>query len=226
MSCDETNDAIPPFLGQYGFFMLIVGGPGSGKTNFILNLLTVPNKFYHKIFDRVYIWSPSLHTAPSIKLPKDRTFDLLEMDDLNKIIEEQKESDRHTLLVFDDMVTVLEKNMRPMLRLIYNRRHMSATGKGSISIIVTSQKFNKVPKELRVAASQVVMFNSQNRREMRDFYEEFMPCAYTTYKKICKMVFDQPHQFLYLNLQKSPSEQVHKNFDLLKIEEPSDDEKD
>jgi len=224
MKCDNVIPDVAPPLPNRSFFMLIVGGPGSGKTNLLLNLITKHGMFYNKKFHRVYLWSPSLHTAPQIDLPRSQKFSMLNTDELGVIEELQKERDENVLFIFDDMINFIEKGMQQFLTLCYNRRHLSKQGKGCACIIMTTQKYNKCPKELRTVASHVIMFNSKNRKEMMDFYEELIPTSRPAFMKVCKHIFDKPHQFLYLDLTKPSDEMFHHNFNPLCVKEMEEDE--
>ena len=59
-SCDEEDSSIPEPLPRKSFSMLIVGKPGMGKTNLLLNLITKQGKAFNKKFDKVFIFSPFL----------------------------------------------------------------------------------------------------------------------------------------------------------------------
>jgi stage III sporulation protein SpoIIIAA len=78
-TCDDADPTIPKPLPQMGgFAMLIVGKPRSGKTNLLLNLTTKAHKNFNRKFDRVYLWSPSVHTMendPFELLPEDQKFE-------------------------------------------------------------------------------------------------------------------------------------------------------
>ena len=64
MSCDQVCADIPKPLPQVlNFFMVIVGRPGSGKTNLLLNLTAKHGRAFNKKFDKVFLWSPSLGTV-------------------------------------------------------------------------------------------------------------------------------------------------------------------
>ena len=87
-----SNDCIicqvePPLPNYYGFFMMIVGRPNSGKSTLWINLINNRKKnTYYKKFDKVYIFSKSLKTITTkIKLPDDQLFDGI--DDLEALLE-------------------------------------------------------------------------------------------------------------------------------------------
>ena len=77
-SCDDEDCSIPEPLPRKSFSMLIVGKPGMGKTNLLLNLITKQGKAFNKKFDKVFIFSPSLSTIkgddPFELIPEEQKF--------------------------------------------------------------------------------------------------------------------------------------------------------
>ena len=212
-----TNDA--PIEGtelplplKYNFFMLLVGRPGSGKTTFAINLLNKrkKNTFYKK-FHKVYIFSNSFKTiSEDIKLPEDRIFDGI--DELPRVIEDIEQTDDKTLILIDDCVSDI-KNVEWMQKLIYNRRHKG----GGISIIITTQVYNKLPLNLRKCASDLVFWNTSNKQEFKSIYNDYIDLTMENWMKLLKYVFkDDPHNFLWY---KTNDRMYFKNFNLLQFEE-------
>ena len=107
-TCDDTDPSIPkPLPQQGGFAMLIVGKPRSGKTNLLLNLTTKAHKNFNRKFDRVYLWSPSIHTMeddPFELLPEDQKFESLTLSNLESVLAEIKDSQDKTLFILDDVI--------------------------------------------------------------------------------------------------------------------------
>jgi uncharacterized protein YigE (DUF2233 family) len=131
----------------------------------------------------------------------------------------------HALFVFDDMVALIQRGMTPFRNMVWNRRHASASGKGSLSVIITTQKFNALPLELRQAATQYIVFPTNNEEELRSIYDEIgSGLPWQTFRQLCSYVWEQPHAFLYVN-KNLPSElQFHRNFQPMKIKVEEDDD--
>ena len=163
---------------------------------------------FYKKFDRVYIFSNSLHTiSTKIKLPDDRMFNGI--DDIENVVNELKQNDFKTLIILDDVISDIKSNDF-FKSLIYNRRHIG----GGISIILMTQVYNKLQLDLRKAASHLVMFNSTNKKELISIFEDFVNTKKETFLDVCNYVFDKKHNFLFLDVN---NKLFYKNFNLLSI---------
>jgi len=198
MSNDELIPVLDPPFNYYNFFYIINGGPGSGKTNLLLNLLTKKGKFFNKKFDRVYIFSPSLKTVTrAINLPEERIFDVFDLEALQMIIdlENEEQEKNKCLIIFDDMISNFKKNIKTMLKLIYNRRHIG----GGFSVIITSQVFNKIPSEIRKACNLLICFKTTNKKEKESIYNDFVNISKDEYEKILDYCWKNKHDFLMID---------------------------
>ena len=211
-----TNDApiknvMAPLPENYNFFMLLISKPGGGKTTWWVNLIyKKAKKTFYKKFDRVYIFSKSLKTiSTKIKLDDDRMFD--GVDELESIIEKIKDADDKTLIIIDDCISDL-KDTDWMMKLIYNRRHLG----GGISIIITTQVYNKLPLNLRKCASDLVLFSTTNKKEIESIYDDYINIPKNDWINLCNYVFKKDnHQVLYY---KCDTNLFYHNFNLLKID--------
>lgn len=209
------NDAkIPniedPLPNNYGFFLCIVGKPNSGKTTFLLNLITKKDKHgFYKKFDRVYIFSNSLKTiTTAINLPEDRLFHGI--SELEGLIEKIQDDEHKVLLILDDVITDI-KNHDYILKLIYNRRHIA----GSISICLTSQNFNKIPLAIRKACTDLVFFSTGNKREITAVFDDLINIEKHYFEQIIRYCFSKSsHDFVYY---KTENGDFYHNFNLLSI---------
>jgi hypothetical protein len=210
MLCDEKDPTIPAPLENYNFFSLIVGAPASGKSNLLINLITKKGLYRNK-FDTVIIWSPSLHTLKNpLPLRDDHIYNGFNNEDLENEIKkiEDNEQAGHTLFIFDDVITGINKNMKSFLRIIYNRRHLG------LSIFIITQKFNKLPLELRVACSSLYLFKPM-KRELDDVYKDIVKSMdEKTFYLLCDFVFDKKYNFLYYKVNEN---EYYKNFNKVYI---------
>lgn len=227
MKADKKIGIQPP-LPEAGFFWIIAGPPGSGKSNLLVNLLTGGNgqkmrkRFYYKKFDKVYIWNPNQQTLPSIPLPADHWRSNLDISELQSMITEQRKNDEHVLWVFDDMISQIAepKNLIPFMEIIFNRRHISKSGNGSLSIMMVTQAFNVIPLRLRKAASAVTLFNTRNKREIESIYEEFVSWLdKKVFLHLLNFVFKSKHDFLFIRADLGADESLYSNFNKIRIPE-------
>lgn len=219
MNRDNRPPKLNPAL-QWNFCSMIVGGPGSGKTNLWMNLLCNKSKHgYYRKFHKIYLFSPSLHTIEKrIDLPEDQMISQFTMEALQKAIDSIAD-DENALFVLDDVASHLKPNMSEMLKLVWNRRH---TGAGS-SVMIITQKYNAIPLQLRSACSSVFMFNKA-KKELVDLYDEFSGLEKSTFVEISRVALSKKHQFLYMKLDEDEMNKYYRNFDKMKIEFSDDTE--
>lgn len=224
MSCDADLSKIPDPLPKRNIFFMLIGKPGSGKTNLMLNLLTLPNRFYHRKFNKVYVFSPSVHTMKGkLNIPKDQiresldTFPALYEELLQK---KKRNSAHHACIVIDDLTHEFTKqgNVPELIKAAQNRRH------AGIALIIITQKLNKVPSEVRAHVSDVAWFFSNSIQEQDTLRKEFCDLKRDEWRSLVRQVFNDPHDFLYIK----GDARMFKNFDeqilVKKDGESSDDE--
>ena len=210
-----ANDAIikgveKPLPTAYNFFLLVCGAPGSGKSSLWINLITKKeNNTYFRKFDKILIFSNSFKTiTKEIHLPPERIFDgITELED---VIESVRDSDDKILMILDDVVADV-KSESFMLKLIYNRRHLA----GGISIILTSQVYNKVPLSIRKASSDLILFTTGNKKELKSVYNDFINIPEDAFQKITQYCFKSKHDFMVYT---TDSGSFYKNFNLLVLD--------
>jgi len=210
---DKLIDVPKPLPG-WNYFMYVVGGPGSGKTTMIINLL---KKYYKKKYDRVYLFTGSLGTLPEKFLNKfneNRIY--TDLDDLQNIINEIKENKDKPkiLMVFDDMVRQINENKNIFIELGYNRRHIG----GGVSLMMITQKLNKIDLSIRTAADAIFYFNLGNKRENNSLYNDYITnMDETKFNEIIEYIRKNggSHPFLYIDKKNF---NYYKNFNKLLIE--------
>tara|TARA_R110001632_G_C11345694_1_gene417887 strand:- start:911 stop:1663 length:753 start_codon:yes stop_codon:yes gene_type:complete len=227
-SCDDIDANIPKPLPQsLNFFKLICGRPGSGKTTLIINLLCKKGKCFNNKFDRVYIFSPSLTTIknnPFTSIPENQIKMELTIDDLEGILSEIKGTGDKVLLIIDDCVNDITKSselQRVLSKILMNRRHLAGEG-GSVSVMMTTQVYNKIPAPIRKTASHIYIYHTRNKKELDTIFDELILIPKKQFYEILNYVFDKRNNFLYLDINKSVEKMFHKNFNQLcfKIEDP------
>lgn len=220
-SCDDIDDSIPaPLPRSLNFFWLISGKPGSGKTSKILNLLCKRGKMYNKKFDRIFLFSPSLSTMksnPFEELDEDQVYSELNEEIMGGVLEAIDGCGEKILFLIDDCVNDLRKSpnlQRQMSKIIMNRRHLCGSG-GSVSIIMTTQIYNKIPAPIRKCASHISIYSTKNKKELMNLFDEVITIPKEEFYEILNYTFKKKHDFLYLDTNKDSDNMFHRNFNQL-----------
>ena len=219
-SCDDIDDSIPkPLPQQLNFFMLVCGKPASGKTSLILNLICKNNKVYNKKFNRIFVYSPSLITMkdePFGDLPKDQQYTELREDNLEYALSLIKDSGEKVLFILDDVVNDMKRNgvLTLLNKMLMNRRHLAGAG-GSCSFIITTQVYNKIPISIRKTATQIILYQTKNKREIETIYEELVLIPREDFFSILKYCFNERFNFIYIDVNKPHDKMFHKCFNEL-----------
>ena len=217
--CDKCiSDQIEPPLPSKPHFLCIVGSAGSGKTSFMVNLLT--NKAaYKKVYESVHVIMPKYSVASlknNVFKNHDKMHDELDFQTLSGIsekIKEDAEDENNSLLILDDVTVALkDKLVQRLLRdLILNRRHYR------LSIWLLVQTYNAIPLPVRKTVSHLVMFKPRNRKETDNVFGELVFLDREVAEKLHGFVFDAPYRFLMADVDGGL---LYKNFDRIIINAP------
>ena len=179
-------------VGKLPFRTIVLGSSNSGKSVLLANFIM---DIYKKLFERIYIFSPSIEvdyqTWKPVKDYIETDLKLKETDDekiyyseydavaLNKIIETQKKIIEYKkkenykklwqiLIVIDDFADSPEfsRNSKLLHGLYTRGRH------SQISTVVATQKFNALHPIIRVNASDMFVFRLRNSQDVNTFLEE------------------------------------------------------
>jgi len=232
--CDIDDLSDLPFIPRpplpiKSFAMLIVGAPGSGKTNLLLSLLMTKGKkkYYYKFFDKIYLMSGSLATLPKKfveKLPEEQVYNEFKDDYLVATINALKDGPNHnSLLVLDDVIRSISRS-KNLSKVFLNRRHITHNdqeeGNGGLSIMVTSQKFNLLCLEFRNSMSDVIIFKSSNGLELKAIKDELMvDLSPELQDKLLKEAWKQKYQFLLIKPNNDINNKYYINFDRVEFDE-------
>jgi GTPase SAR1 family protein len=114
-----VSHKIPDVLpNQSGFCMNIIGSAGSGKTTLLYSLMTNKKQSYRKVFNTIYIVSPtiandSIKNDPFSKLPEDQIYRHLSLDILDELeakIKENRKDELNSVIILDDVGSQLRKS--------------------------------------------------------------------------------------------------------------------
>ena len=245
---DRINDdmkSIPEFLPKTGFSFYIIGRPRSGKSTLLNALLCsdgrkIKNKdqhkpkFYYKIFERVYIFSPSIKTSTKkFPLPEQNIFDDYDPEILQQLIDNiAQDENLNCSFVFDDVIKTLNKkggeNASVLHKMLLNRRHILYNPNdedpehiSGCNSFITSQRYNLLPMTIRTSGiSHLILFKITNIKDLNDVWIECCnEMSFNQFKKITDYVWKEPHNFLYIILDEDISRKYHKNFDRIELDE-------
>jgi len=215
-----NNHDLTKYLNVYGF-LCVIGRPGSGKTSMTIAMMTQKKpKIYKKTHHHILLFMPdnsinSLQKNPFAKLNPDNIYHELDnitiLDAFKKVDGWSKEGEK-TLLYIDDMTAELKKSkfiMDTLKRMIYNRRHLK------LNIVMTAQVYPNIPLDIRKCITNLIMFKPP-KMELEKVFEELIESKKESFEDIMKIVYDEPHNFLFVNV---PSQKMFKNFDEIIIDD-------
>lgn len=222
-------DDLPFPLPNYsGFMMCISGSSGSGKTTALYSIMLkkkMKNKrqSYRKLFDKIYVVSPTIGKAsmkkdPFSKLPESQKSCSLSLQCLMELEDEfaeNREDNKHSCLILDDVGSQLKKNgvYQKLTQIIQNRRH------NFVSIFILVQKFRDVPTGIRNNLSHFITFLPKNNVEKEAIFTELFPFNKKNANDIIEYVYTSKHDFLFvdMSLKSSNKFEYYKNFNPLNI---------
>ena len=216
---DYTNENIIehnskwPYIPDDPYRILIIGGSGSGKTNALLNLIN-----NQPDIDQIYLYAKDPYETKYQYLINKREkmgLDHLndpkafmeysnDMQDVYKNIEDYNpRKKRNILIVFDDMIADMISNnkLNPIVTELF------ITGrKLNISIVVNTQSYFKVPKDVRLNSTHFFIMKIPNKRELQQIaLNHSSDIDFKDFMKIYKNCTAKPYSF-WVNDTTLPSE--------------------
>ena len=233
---DKKDASIPkPLPRTYNHFLLITAKPRQGKTTLMYSLLTYRKSPYYRKFDKVYVFSPSLATSKDNRLKsiaEEQKFMELNEANLQSVYDEIAGSCERILILADDVVNDIRKDMgvqNLLNKMMMNRRHVcgaSEDGDGcGLSMWMTTQVFNKLPRPLRATADFHIVFKTTNKKELDTIFDEVVLLPRKTFDEMNKYVFDDKHNFILIDTNERYDRMYHKNLNkrliFAEMEEPT-----
>ena len=191
---------------------LILGVPGSGKTNLLYQLMKSKH-LLKKCYDKIYLFQPAESRA-SMKdklfnqLPDDQKFDDLTFDNLMSV-KDRLSDDENSCILFDDMGSYLKDvEIKKLLKeIIMNRRHLHC------SIFFLAQTYFSIDKEMRRLFSNIFVFRV-NKTTMETIFEEVVEGKKDAVDDVIQIVYNKPYEYLFINVG---SQRLFKGYDELII---------
>lgn len=230
----EVKQSKYNIVGKLPIRSILLAPSSSGKTVLIQNMIL---DIYKDLFERVYIFSPSVHidhTWYPVKTYLDKKmklndeepklyydeYDPLALEKIisthKKVIEYQKSKKEKSklfsiLVVVDDFAddSSFSRSSKLLHALFTRGRH------SQISTIVSTQKFTAIHPIIRVNASELYVFRLRNYSDLQTFLDELggVCCNKQTLLAMYKEATNTPFSFLYCRLtQKNKNEMFFINY--------------
>ena len=211
-------------LPKVPFSILVNGARGSGKTYQTTELLGSLHPYFHKVI----LYSPTAEldnkwrrcfkslgiewkVGDNIFYNYDEVVLKKQMDALYKINKgKAKITDKYrTFFIFDDIIDDLPKNKRKTFfnKLLLNNRHYGA------SVAILSQSYKMLDSNFRKNVSQLLIWKSDNVKEIDNYCEELSGTLGRTKKQAKENFLDlyeyatkPKHGFLYINYHRPPED--------------------
>ena len=193
-----------PYIPEHPYTILIVGGPGSGKTNTLVNLIN-----NQPDIDQIYMYAKDPYETKYQYLINKREkvglnhFDehkafieySNDMQDVYKNIEDYNPGKkRKIVIVFDDMIADMINNKRfnPIVTELFIRGR-----KLTISIVFITQSCFKMPKDVRLNSTHFFSMKIPNKRELQQIAFNYLSdIDFKDFMKIDKKCTAEPYSFL------------------------------
>jgi len=211
----ELGADIPEPLPNYsGFNWVIAGASGSGKTTLLTSIMSQRKKngkrqSYRKVFDKIYIISPTLGQGKSAKsdpfkdvsgTQKFKEFNLEVITEIYDTLEANRDDDLHSILILDDIGAQIRRNAqaeKKLTSLLQNRRHVFT------SVFCLVQRFRDLPTGIRANISHFCTFRPKNVLEEESICTELMPFHKKNWRQIMDYIFDNDDKFSFLMIDMS-----------------------
>jgi hypothetical protein len=128
-----------------------VGGTGTGKTNALLNFLSLKNE----AFTEVIIFSGSTTDEPLYQLLKKQMPEVQLYHDINEVPELstfEDNKDEEKLIVWDDVINLPKKDQRKM------NEYFTASRKYGFTNFILAQNFTSIPKIVARNLQYIILF--------------------------------------------------------------------
>jgi len=236
-STDKSLIEVRPYQASYiipkhPFRLILTGRSGSGKSNLLVNLMkksifygrTDPNDEKSGYFDLVFLFSPTAGIGDDLvthlDIPSQRIYTdpSTYLARLNHIFETQDAliksggiaKSPKILCIFDDIQSATKfMNSDAFTKLFIAGRH------SNISIIVAIQSWTRLPRVLRLQASNIMLFPSSNS-EVELLADEYTPPGVSKreFMSLVQHATREPYNFLHINNQ-APDNKYRKNLDVV-----------
>ena len=204
---NEKNNEKWPYIPDYPYRILIIGGSGLGKTNTLLNLIDK-----QKDIDKIYLYLKDLSESKYEHLIKNRENAGLKylndikaftdcsnmMDDVYENIDDYNPNRKgKVLIVFDDMIAdvMTNKKFQSIIKELFIRCR-----KINISLVFITQSYFSVLKDVRLNLTHYLIMKISNKRELQNIAINYSAdIDYKDFTKIYRECTKEPYNFLTID---------------------------
>lgn len=227
-SCDDPIhsklEAYPltqNFLNMFNTTALI-GTQGSGKTSLTINFLL---GFYKKCFNYIYVFMPKT-SRNSLKnnifdkyLPKHQIYEELNQETVNELYEKLKVNSQNghkSLVIYDDVQKSLKDTrvLKSLKNIIANQRHLKVVN------LILLQNFFALDRSLRELINNIILFKL-GKSQTEKIFIEIIETYKDKFDAIRHLVYDEPHQWLFVNVK---SQRMFKGFNEIICDEEEEED--
>lgn len=180
------------------FRILITGASGSGKTNVLLNLINLLN-----CFEKYYLFvklagDDPLYDNVLIPILEKSGFDIIkkytdEIDELPDIKDDEIDSDRQNLFVFDDMLDESSKDLKKI------ESYFTKARKKNCSLVFITQDFFSVPTKIRRNCTHCIFTEINSDNDLQNIYKDLARQdfnSFTEFKKALDSANNRKQPFI------------------------------
>lgn len=161
----KRSDVKKDLLLGIGRVNLVIGSPGSGKSNLIHWLI----KSHSKAWSYGFVICPSAYDGGYDFMDTRFVKPMYQQEFLEDVVAIQsKKESKPMLLVLDDCLGFVKFNTDIWRRTLMTSRHLKMT------VIIASQHVSRIPTEVREACSNVFMFKQNTKNAMVAVYDSFL----------------------------------------------------
>lgn len=140
-------------------------------------------------------WKAVVHRCPDQTFRCYTTFNLPIIKEIYQYLLNERQAERHSLLVIDDMTRELrsaDKAEKLYDRIIANNRWFYT------SIIQSAQKVVHVAMEMRLNWDNLITFYPDNQDELTDVYKTCGRLSRGEFERILRFCTNEPYSFMYV----------------------------
>ena len=195
--------------------MLVIGPPGSGKTNTLLHLI---NSF-HPI-DKIYLYAKDANEKKYLYLINKREqAGIKNLNDPHAFIEYSndkksiynKKRDKKVLIIFNDMIADIMRSekFKAIVKELFIRYR-----KLNISIVFITQFYFRTPKDARLNSTHYILMKIGNKKDLKSIAEENSGhLDFKDFLKIYNYCTNEPYSFMMVDTRPTARITFKKKFD-------------